>query len=821
MFKNYFKIAWRSMMKNKTFSFINVFGLSSGLACCMLIALYINNETSYDTYHRDAGNIYQLGTTFVLGGTEKETMPNTPAPMAEGMRREFPEVEASTHLLGLFADDKTLLQYNTGSDAEVKSFYETKGFLTDSSFFRVFSYRFIEGGVNSLDHPNTVVINEEIAKKMFGNGSAINKVIRINSSTNGAYDYTITGVFRPSSKPSHIDGRFFMSIGGGDMEQYIKRRPNDYATNNMFYTYLKLKPGSDYKKLESKLPSFLEKYAKRDLQAMGFDKQQFLIPLKEIHLSKQVKNNVTPPGSRSYLYILASIALFTLLIACINFMNLSTARSSKRSSEVGVRKVLGAMRGGLIRQFLGESVLLALIAFVLAIFLMYILLPFFNEASGRNIIFSFAQNWLMVTGFLIMAIVAGLIAGSYPAFYLSSFVPVKVLKGKLANTLAVVSLRKFLVVFQFVISVILIISSVVIASQMQYMRNKDLGFTKDQQLIIPLRSEAAKKAAKSLKNELKSIPDVVSAGATMYYPGIFNPSDNLYYKDGQSMHEGIRTRMNHVDFDLLPTLGVKIVAGRLFSRAFPSDTALRIVVNEALVKEIGFPSSEKAVGQNIHFDWQGQKYDFGIIGVVKDFHYESLHLPITPFAFQVVAQNSGTAFNYLLVHANTTNMNNLIQSARNEWHKLNPDEPFEYSFLDTDFLKNYESEKRLSSLVSYFTIIAILISCLGLFGLAAFSAEQRTKEIGVRKVLGASAGSIVGLLSKEFLKLVLIAFVIASPVAWWVMNKWLQDFAYRTSISWTAFVITATIALVIAMLTISFQAVKAAIANPVKSLRTE
>ena len=419
-----------------------------------------------------------------------------------------------------------------------------------------------------MNNPNSMVLNEEIAKKIFGNEPALNKVIHINSSTDGSHDYKVTGVFRPSAKPSHIDGRFFMTIAGGDMEQYIKQRPNDYATNNMFFTYLQLKPGSDYKKLEAKFPAFLEKYARKDLRAMGFDKKQFLIPLKEIHLSKLVDDNVTPQGSRTYLYILASIAIFTLLIACINFMNLSTARSSKRSAEVGIRKVLGAEKRTLIRQFLGESVFMSILAFVLGIGLLYLLLPYFNNASGRDISFSITQNWIMLIGFLAMAVITGFVAGSYPAFYLSSFIPVKVLKGRMSNSLAAVSLRKGLVVFQFVISVILIIASVVIASQMDYMRNKDLGFAKDQQLVIPLRSATAKKIALPLKDALKRNTQVITAGASMYYPGIFNPSDNLYYKDGQSMQEGKRTRINWVDFDFLKTLDVKLAAGDCFHRIF-------------------------------------------------------------------------------------------------------------------------------------------------------------------------------------------------------------------------------------------------------------
>ena len=815
-------MAWRNLQKNKIYSFINVFGLSTGLACCMLIALYLNNETSYDTSQPDADNIYQLATTFMQGGKAISSLPNTPAPMAAGMQREFPEVLRATHLLKMFSDDKTLLQYYGDNGAEKKSFYETKGYMTDSSFFDMFSYNFIEGNAaTALNNPNTIVLSEEIARKFFGSSPALNKVIHVSSNTNGEYDYVITGVFKPSPHPSHIDGRFFMSIAGGNMELYSKQRPNDYATNNMYYSYLQLKPGNDYKKTEAKFPAFIDKYAGKDLQAMGFGKKQFLIPLKEIHLSKAVEENVTPPGSRTYLYILASIAIFTLLIACINFMNLSTARSSKRSGEVGIRKVLGAEKSSLIKQFLGESVLMSVIAFVIALGMMFMLLPFFNAASGREISFSFSDNWMMVLAFFALAIIAGLIAGIYPSFYLSSFQPVKVLKGKLSNTLAAVTLRRVLVVFQFVISVILIISSVVIASQMSYMRNKDLGFAKDQQLVIPLRSTKAKNISQPLQDVLKNNPLVLNAGASMYYPGIFNPSDNLYYRDGQSMNEGKRARINYVDFNFLKTLNLQPVAGRLFSSEFAADTNGGIVINEMLVKEIGFASAAKAVGQNLYFDWQGTKYSFPVVGVVKDFHFENLHQAITPFAFRVQDYSAGNSFNYLMVHGKAGDISQLLKSVQNEWNKLNPGEPFEYSFLDADFQKNYEAEARLSALVGYFTVIAILISCLGLFGLATFSAEQRIKEIGVRKVLGASVTGIVALLSKDFLKLVGIAIIIASPVAWWVMNKWLQDFAYRTNISWSVFAVTIVAAMLIALITISFQAIRAAVANPVKSLRTE
>lgn len=817
MLRNYLKIAWRNLMKNKTFSFINVFGLAIGLTCCMLITLYIHNELSYDSYHKNISRLYQLGTSFVKNGKE-EHMANTPAPMAKTMQQEFPEIEEATRLLGLFAEDKTLLQY-TESDGNVRSFYETKGYMADSNFFKVLTYRFIAGNpANALNQPNTIVLSEEIANKLFGKETAINKVIRISSSTNGDRDYKVTGVFRPHTLPTHIDARFFMSIRGGDMETYMRAREGDLASNNMFYTYFLLKPGSDPKRLESKFPAFIDKYAGTALKAMGFYKKQFLTPVKDIHLRAKTSRNVTPPGSMTYLYILASIAIFTLIIACINFMNLSTARSSKRSAEVGVRKVLGAEKQALIRQFLGESLLMAFIAFAFALLITQLLLPLFSRVAGKEFSFSFSEQALLLAAFFLLTIITGLIAGSYPAFYLSSFKPVKVLKGRFTNSLAAVSLRKGLVVFQFFISVVLIVASVVIYNQMRYLRSKDLGFSKEQQIIIPMRSTTAKNTFIALENELSRNPNIISTGGSLYYPGIFNPSDVPLYKEGATMNESRRVYMNWVDDSYLQTLDIKPLHGRLFSKDFPSDTTFRMILNETGVKQLGFASAADAVGKYALVDWQGETYRYEIIGVTKDFHFQDLHLPIEPYGFQL---NNVPQFNYMVAHAKAGDMQATLKSIEASWRKLNPNEPFDYSFLDQDFQKNYAAENRLASIVSYFTIVAILISCLGLFGLAAFSAEQRTKEIGVRKVLGASIPNIIGLLSKDFLKLVAISIIIASPIAWYVMNKWLQDFAYRVNISWTVFAVTSITALCIALLTIGFQAMKAALGNPVKSLRTE
>lgn len=816
MISNYLKIAWRNLMKNKVFSFINVFGLSIGLTCCMLITLYINHETSYDSYHKNIGNLYQLGTTFVKDGKNDKT-PNTPAPMAFAMKQEFPEIEETARIMALFADDKTLIQYRE-EHAPLISFYETKGYIADSTFFRLFTYNFIEGNpATCLNEPGTVVLSEEIARKLFGTKPALNKVIHVSSTTNGDTNFVVTGVFKPIQKPSQIHASFFLSIKGGDMEQFINRQ-TDMVSNNMFYTFFQLKPGASARNLEAKFPAFVDKYIGEGLKKAGFYKKQFLISVRDMHLHSGMSTDISAAGSVTYLYILASIAVFTLLIACINFMNLSTARSSKRAAEVGVRKVLGAEKNSLVRQFLGESILMSLIAFVLALVFTQLLLPSFGSISGKDLSFSVRHHGLLLIAFFGLAIITGLLAGSYPAFYLSSFRPVKVLKGRISNSLAAVSMRKVLVVFQFVISVILIVASVIINNQMNYMRTKDLGFARDQQIIIPLRSQNAKQIYTTLKNEVQVNPQVTNVGATQYYPGIINPSDMGLYKEGKTVDDAKIVHMNWVDESFLQTLAVQPLAGRLFSKDFMGDTSNTMILNQRAITDLGFSSPQEAVGGKVSFDWRGEHYSWTIVGVVKDFHFQDLHVPIEPYGFQL---NNRPYYNYLMVHAKASSISGLLRSIETSWHKMNPNEPFEYSFLDTDFQKNYVAENRLSAIVGYFTVIAILISCLGLFGLATFSAEQRIKEIGVRKVLGASVGNIVGLLSREFLKLVLIAVIIASPVAWWAMNKWLQDFAYRTNIGWTVFLITALIAMFIALFTISFQAIKAAITNPVKSLRTE
>ena len=820
MISNYLKIAWRNLKNNKFFSLINISGLAIGLACCMLISLYLVHEFSFDRHHQKSDRIYQVGTVFV-NNDKNNPSPGTPSPVGPTLQREYPEIESITRYLSLFVDDKTLLQYKEGNNT--KSFYESKGYMADSTFFSLFDYDFVEGNaVNSLMQPNSVVLSEEIARKMFGNGSALNKTITINSSTNGVYDYKVTGVFKKSKNPSHLDARFILSLSSGDFGEYVKTATN-FSYNNMFSTYVLLKEGTDPKKLESKFPAFVKKYMTEDLKSAGFGKQQFLVALKDIHLRSGFGNSVKLGGdgvygNLKYLFVLGSIAVFILIIACINFMNLSTARSAKRAAEVGIRKVLGAEKKYLIRQFLGESVFLAMISLLLAFGIMKLLIPFFSNVSGVELSFGWSEQGRLILVFFLLALTAGLIAGVYPAFYLSAFKPIKVLKGRFSNSLSAVTLRKGLVVFQFTISAGLIICAIVIGKQMNYMRNVDMGFTADQQIVIPLRSSNAKNMYTSFKNELQQNKEINTVGASLYYPGIFNASDNNYYLPGKSIKESTNMKMNWVDYSFLRTLDIKPIAGRIFSESFPGDTSNNLVLNESAVKKLGFSDAQKAIGAKILANWSGEIHQFSIIGVVKNFNFESLQNPIQPFAFQLART---TAFNYMIAHVASADLSGALKSIESSWKQLNPQEPFEYSFLDQDFQKNYEAEIKLSALIKYFMFIAIAICCLGLFGLAAFSGEQRMKEMGIRKVLGSSVTNIVGLMSKDFVKLVLIGNLIAIPIAWYLMNNWLNEFAFRTNINGWVFAIAFGISISIAFITISYQAMKSAFINPIRTLRSE
>ena len=626
MIQNHLKLALRTFRKQPFLTGINIFGLSVGLACCMLAALHIYQEMHYDHHHERVEDLYRVGTVFVNSqgdnGAKEDASFNTPSPLGAALQREFGEIEKTARVHRVFQHEKTLIRIMEGGAAQ-QTFAEPKGMFVDSTYFELFRYSFLEGDpAKALREPGTVVIVEEMAKKFFGDQPAVGRVLRISHDwfEGGEMDFRVTGVVRLPDEPSQLKGRFFMSLYSGGIGEFV-RTTTSLGGNNMFATYLRLRPGADGKALEAKLPAFVEKYVAPDLKDRGYRKKQFLMPLTDAYLSDIGKSQSGATGSKAYLYIFGSVALFTLLIACVNFMNLSTARSARRASEVGVRKSVGASQSSLVRQFLGESMLTSLVSFALALGLAYVVLPFFNDLTEQHLSLSVSRNPLLFCGFFALTLLTGLLAGIYPAFYLSSFRPVEVLKGRLDNHLSAVMLRKSLVVFQFVISAGLILASLVIGEQMRYMQSTDLGFYRDQQIVLPLTSAAAKAAYPSLKAELSRDSRLASVGASHFYPGIMNASDSGFRREGQSVDESVGTRRNRVDYDFLQTLGVQPVAGRLFSRDFPADTARRLVINETAAKKYGFESPQAAVGQKIMFTWEGEDIRFEIVGVVRDFHF--------------------------------------------------------------------------------------------------------------------------------------------------------------------------------------------------------
>ena len=809
MLKNYLKIALRNLWKNKGFSAINIIGLSVGLATCLLIMLYVMDELSYDKYNEKADRIYRVDGDIQFGGNHF-ILAVAPEPMGPTLRKDFPQVEQYVRFrnYGGFLVKK-------GNE----NLQEDKVVYTDSTLFNVFTLPMIAGNAKTaLKDPKSVVITERIAKKYFNTtDNVVGKTLTINDTGN----LKITGVIKNVPTQSHFNFDLFVSMNGSLQSWEV----NNWVSNNE-NTYIVLKKGADPKALEAQFDAMVEKYVgpqvisllniKMDeFKKSGNYDRYILTPLTSIHLYSDKVAELGANGSIQYVYIFSAIAIFILLIACVNFMNLSTARSSNRAKEVGVRKVLGSLRNNLIAQFLTESILISFIALVLALLLAWALLPYFNQIANKEIgIGLFSKSWLLPSLIVLMLLV-GLLAGSYPAFYLSSFQPIVVLKGKLAGGFRRSWLRSSLVVFQFWISIVLIIGTMVIYNQLNYIQNKKLGFNRKQVLVLqntdPLGSQA-----KSFKDEMLKIPGVQSATMTGYLPTSDWRSDSPLFPDASlDQKRAVSTQIWTVDENYVPALGMEMAKGRNFSKQFLTDSS-GIIINEAAAKLLGFADP---INKPLYYLNDIKTKDiktYHIIGVVKDFNYNSLRQTVTPLALFLGNQTGKIA-----LKINTTNIKGLIAQIENKWRAMVAGQPFSYSFMDEQFNNIYRAEQRISQISVTFAILAILIACLGLFGLVTYAAEQRIKEIGIRKVLGASVVNLVSMLSKDFLKLVTISALIAFPFAYWAMNKWLQDFAYRVSISWWVFAVAGFAALAIALMTVSFQAIKAAIANPVKSLRTE
>lgn len=811
----YFKLAVRNLLKNKTFSFINIFGLTVGTACCIYILLYVQDQHSYDKHHHDVSGLYRVTSWLALPNTQDPKIFATCSPpIAPAIKMDFPEVEAATRICSPPGVEQNL--FHVGD----KIFYEKKGYLADSNFFRVFDYHFLAGNAqHALDEPYTVVISEKLARKLFNTTDALNQTVGIGSN-GGEQQFKVSGVFDNSLGKSHLMPEFFMTMNSGDLGEYV-RTDDSWAGNNFIYGYLRLKPGADAKALEAKLPDFLQRHGGDQLRQLNMQKTLYLQPVPDIHTdSDRLTADIEVGTSTSFLNIMLLIAGFIQLVACINFMNLSTARSARRALEVGVRKAVGAGRSTLVRQFMSESILLTLLAVALAIPLIWLTMPLLNRLTGAEVALHFTQN---LTGLGLMGallVFTGLVAGSYPAFYLSSFNPISIFRGMKdsKSQKSAINFRKVLVVSQFVISSTLIIGAIVIHYQIDYMLNQDLGFERSQKIVFPFRTPAAQRQIETFRNELTGFPEAQSASCMLVCPGQFVFNDISMFREGQDMNSTTTLPFTFVDENYLKTLKIKLLAGRFLTPADTGDLkTAKVVINETALKALNIPV-EDAPGKVLYRDFRDNHFAMTIVGVMQDYIFLSMTKKLTPF---MLLYGSPEQFSNVVVDVSGTDYKTFLKKAEGSWHSLMPETPFEYSFLDEDFAKIYESEKTLSGIISAFTLIAILISCLGLFGLSAFAAEQRTKEVGIRKVLGASVAGITGLLAKDFLKLVVISILIASPIAWYFMHKWLTEFAYRVDIQWWIFALAGVVALSVAFLTVSFQSVKAALMNPVKSLRSE
>lgn len=792
MLKNYFKIAFRNLWRHRVFSFINIMGLTVGMTACLLIFLYVRFELSYDKFHPKADRIYRMVTDLK---TPTETIKNSGPAWAVGPHLQFdlPEVEAFTRV----NYDNLLVR-----KGDIK-FNEDGAIWADSAFFTIFNFPLLKGDARfALSQPFSIVLSETAAKKYFGKEDPMGKTLLITGEGKPA---TVTGVMKDMPENTLIKSEVVLSLSS--ITQYWAKGINDEWANYGPYTFVLLKPHANALALQKKLPAFLNKWNGTEMNKLQMFPTLLLEPLKDVYLRS---NRDSSKGNMMNVYVFSIIALFILVIACINFINLTTARATERAKEVGIRKVAGAVRAQLAWQFIGESVIICLIAFLLTLGLSSLLLSPFNQLAGKIISNGIFVNTRLLVLLLGISFVIGLLAGIYPAFILSSFKPIMVLKGRFATGAKGSILRKGLVITQFAISTALIIGTIIVYTQMQYMRNRDLGFKKDQVLVVDTNGDNKRETLQKLVANLPKVKATTLSGSVPGggHQGAYSEVENV-----KGDLQIANMNLYFVDFDYIPLYDIKMAAGRPFDRAYKTDSNNAMILNEAAVKILGYHSPQDAIGKRFkQWGHEGQ-----IIGVIKDFNYHSLQSTIKPLTMRM----QWDRFSFLSVKVNPTNVQSTIAAIEKEFKTVIPNRPFSYYFMDEFFDRQYRSEERFGRLFLNFAALAIFISCLGLLGLASYSTMQRTREIGIRKVMGASVSNIINLLSKEFLNLVIISFFIAAPVAWYFMNKWLLDFAYRTNISWWVFAGAGMLAVLIALLTISFQAFKAAVANPVKSLRTE
>jgi len=813
MIPYYIKIAWRSLLKQKMYSVIKIGGFAFSIAACILISLFIHNELSYDRSYPTENRIYRIISEFKNDGNAYKGTA-LPAPLTKVIKEDFPEIELAGRLLpsSLFGAGSNQVMTSNSN----KSTYEEGFTFADQGLLDILQIPMVYGErAHALDEPNTIVISGSKAQKYFSNQDPVGEVIYLNNDK--SKPYTIKGVMVDLPTTSHLYSYDFLLTMTG-VEFYPDEQTNWGASN--YVGYIQVKDGTDIQQFEKKLTTgLLTNHVIPEMKKAGDTNADRLVnsislqlqPIHDIHLrSFDIDDYKTVPrGDIRFVWLFGGIAIFILLIACINFINLSTAKSANRAKEVGMRKVAGSYRSGLITQFLTESMLYSFLSFLLGLIIAWLILPLFNELTGKSLVFPWTDWWL-IPAVISSTVIIGLFSGLYPAFYLSAFKPISVLKGKLSKGTKDPFLRSGLVVFQFTTSIILIIGTFIVYSQMQFILNEKIGYDKDQVLLIQ-GTNTLNGQVKTFKNELLKVPQVKSVSVGDYLPiranGVKRNGNGFSKVEDISNENSVSAQNWQIDEDYIQTMGIKLLKGRNFSHKMATDSQ-SVIINETLAKSLGL---KEPIGARIT---NGQVYT--VIGVVQDFNFESLKDDIGGLCMVL-----GNSPSIVSVKLDAANISEAIQSVSSLWKTFSPNQTIRFTFLDQVYANMYDDVQRMSYVFTCFAVLAVIIACLGLFGLAAFSTEQRVKEIGIRKVLGASVKSVIQLLSKDFIKLVLIAIIIASPIAWWAMNQWLQDFAYRIEVQWWMFALAGVLAIVIALVTVSFQAIKAAIANPVDSLRDE
>jgi len=799
MIKSYFRLAIRHLFKNKVFSLINIIGLAIGFACSFLIFLHVYTELSYDDHFEDADYIYRLAVKASMSDNAFEAAV-TGGPLAQILQRELPEVINYTRLR---EGRMTLLT------ADDKSFYEEKILYADSSFFELFSFEIIAGDPDkALIHPYSLVLTEKIAKKFFGDSNPIGKEIKWNNNQN----YIVTGVVKNLEKKTHLDFDILTSFS----TLYQNERWRNFIQSLFAYStlnYIKVHRGTNPEDLETKIAGVVDKHMSEGLAEYGGTYDVFLQPITSIYLHSNILHELRTNSDVSFVYIFTAVAILILIIACINFVNLSTAKSLKRSLEVGIRKVFGANKGMLFRQFISESILIVVISLILAIVLFNLALPVFNNLTDNNFTMGLFFDWNYLLFMVGIVIIVGFLSGSYPALYLSRFKPISVLKGFFLAGSKKYGFRNVMVVVQFIISVFLIAGTLLIYRQISYINNKDLGIDNKNLAVIALRNRSMTQNYSSLKAEMENLPGVLEVTGSSSYLGNFQQRRG-FYPEGGTVDNMILMLHLQTDPNYLEVLNAHFLQGRNFFENSKADSNA-IIINKAYLEELGW---NDPLGKNIYIPGEGDVgYPLKIIGVIDNFNFASLHEDVMP----LIIMNQPERIRYLSIKINPEDKKQVLSLISSKWEELFPEYPFEYFMQQTKYEEMYSSEVNMSRLFVYFTILAIFIAALGLFGLSSFTTEQRTREIGIRKVLGSTTSEILVLLSKEFARLVIIAIIIAIPVSWFGMDKWLQSFAFQTNISWWIFAISGIMAILIAYLTIIFQALKASRTNPVKALKYE